>query len=154
MGKDDWKDKLRGAFESIEILERCKVETAENFRQFCEFIAEPAFETLAEELKEYGIRAKYWILRGRSVCLRFHFRRSRVDNFQYLISLPRNSVEMRLRLQVRGRTTPKSPLREKELAFMEHVTPDQVMKITKEELIENIIEQYKYFIMEALASVE
>jgi hypothetical protein len=154
MGKDDWKDKLRGAFESIDILEKCKVETAENFKQFCEFIAEPAFEALAEELKEYGIRAKYWILKGRSVCLRFHFQRSRVDNFQYMISLPRNSVEMRLLLQVRGRTMPKSPLKEKELSFMEKIPPDRVMKISKEDLIEDVIEQYKNFILEALASAD
>jgi len=154
MGKDDWKNNLRGAFDSIDILERCKVETVENFKQFSEFIAEPAFEALAEELKEYGIRAKYWILKGKSVCLRFHFRRSRVDNFQYMISLPRNSVEMKLRLQIRGRTTPKSSLKEKELPFMEKVPPDRVMKITKEELIEDIIGQYKYFILEAMASAD
>lgn len=154
MGKDDWKNNLRGAFDSIDILERCKVETVENFKQFSEFIAEPAFEALAEELKEYEIRAKYWILKGKSVCLRFHFRGSRVDNFQYMISLPRNSVEMKLRLQIRGRTTPKSSLKEKELTFMEQVPPDRIMKITKEELIEDIIGQYKNFILEAMASAD
>ena len=92
MEKQDWKDSLRACFESIEILERCKFETAENFKQFCEFIAEPALEALAEELKAYGIRAKYWILRGKSISLRFHSLRSKADNFQYSISLPKNSV--------------------------------------------------------------
>jgi hypothetical protein len=154
MEKQDWRDSLRSCFESMEILERCKFETAENFKQFCEFIAEPAFEALAEELKEYGIKTKYWILRGRSICLRLQFSRSNVDNFQYTISLPKNSVELKLQLNIKGRKTSKSPWEEREEPFMEKVLPSKVMKITKEELLEDIIEHYKDFTYRALTSPE
>ncbi len=154
MEKQDWKDHLRACFESIEILEKCKLETEENFKQFCEFIAERAFEALTEELKKYKIRTKFWILRGKSVSLQLKFPRSQADNFSYTISLPKNSVELKLRLLVRGRKTSKSPWEEREEPFMEKVPPDKVMKISKEELLEDIIEHYKNFTYSALTSPE
>jgi hypothetical protein len=154
MEKHDWRDDLRACFESIEILKKCKLETAENFKQFCEFIAEPAFEALAEELKGYGVRAKRWILKGKSISLRLHFPRSKADNFQYSISLPKNSVEMKLRLHIRARKTTKSPWEQREEPFMDKVPPDRVMKITKEELLEDVIEHYKNFTYSALTSPE
>jgi len=154
MGNNDWKDRLRAAFESIGILEKCKHETAENFRQFCEFIVEPAFEALGEELKAYGVRSKYWSVRGRSICLRLSSRGSQLDGFDYTISLPRNSVEMKLRLSLRGRRTPKGPLKQKEEAFMAGIPPDRVMKITREELIADIIERYKDVTLEILTSAD
>ncbi len=154
MEKQDWKDLLRAAFSSIEIIERCKFETAENFKQFAEFIAEPAFEALAEELKEYAIKAKCWILRGKSISLRLQFPKSKAENFQYTISIPKNAVEMKLRLTIRGRKTPKGPWEEKEEPFMDKVPPDRVMKITQEELLADVIEHYKTFIYAALTSPE
>ena len=154
MGNNDWKDRLRAAFESIGILEKCKHETAENFKQFCEFIAEPAFEALGEELKAYGVRSKRWSVRGRSICLRLNSRGSQLDGFDYMISLPRNSVEMKLRLSLRGRRTPKGPLKHKEEPFMAGIPPDRVMKITREELIADIIERYKDVTLEILTSVD
>jgi len=154
MGNDNWKDRLRAAFESVGILEKCKHETAENFKQFCEFIAEPAFEALSEELKAYGVRAKHWAVRGRSICLRLSSRGSQLDGFDYAISLPRNAVEMKLRLSLRGRRTPRGPLKQKEEIFMAGIPPDRVMKITKEELIADIIERYKDFTLEILSSAD
>jgi hypothetical protein len=154
MGNDDWKDCLRAAFESIGILETCKHETTENFKQFCEFIAEPAFEALGEELKVYGVRSKYWAARGRSICLRLSSRGSHLQSFDYMISLPRNAIEMRLRLSLRARKTPKGPLKEKEEDFMASVPPDRVMKITREDLIADIIERYKDLTLEILTSAQ
>jgi hypothetical protein len=154
MGNNDWKDRLRAAFESIGILEKCKHETAENFKQFCEFIAEPAFEALGEELKAYGVRSKSWSVRGRSICLRLSLRASQLDGFDYMISLPRNSVEMKLRLSLRGRRTPKGPLKQKEERFMAGIPPDRVMKISREELIADIIERYKDLTLEILSSAD
>ncbi len=154
MEKQDWKDLLKACFENIEIIERCKFETAENFKQFCEFIAEPAFEALAEELKEHGIKAKQWILRGKSISLRLQFPRSKAENFQYSISMPKNSMELKLRLSVKGRKTPQSPWEEKEEPFIEKVPADKVMKITQEELLADVIEHYKNFIYAALTSPE
>jgi hypothetical protein len=154
MGNNDWKDRLRASFESIGILEKCKHETAENFKQFCEFIAEPAFEALGEELKAYGVRSKRWSVRGRSISLRLNSRSSQLDSFDYMISLPRNAVEMKLRLSLRGRRTPKGPLKQKEEPFMAGIPPDRVMKISKEELIADIIERYKDVTLEILTSAD
>ncbi len=154
MSQKDWKNRLRSAFESIEILEACKRETEENFKQFGEFIAEPAFEALGEELKAYGVRAKHWAARGGSICLRLSARNSLPESFDYVISLPRNSVELRLRLTLRGRKTARDPVKEKEGPFMPEVPPDRVMKIAKEELIADIVERFRDFTLEMLTSAE
>jgi hypothetical protein len=154
MPQGDWKDRLRACFESIEILERCRLETHENFKQFCEFIAEPAFETLVEELKAYKIKAKFRTLRGSLIHLRISFSYSRADHFHYIVSLPNNSTELKLRLRVRGRKTARSPWLEEEEPFLTEFPPDKVMKISKEELIEDVIEHYENFTLKALASPE
>ena len=49
----NWKENLASFFEGYRIIERSKEETLKNFDQFCEFVAEPAFENLQEELKNY-----------------------------------------------------------------------------------------------------
>jgi hypothetical protein len=154
MANNEWKERLRACFENIEILERCKLETAESFRQFCEFIAEPAFETLAEEMKNYGVRGRFWTQKGKSTRLKLNFPRSKVDNFNYTIFLPRNSVQLELRLQIKGRKTPKSPLEVREERFMEKFSAEKVMKIAKEDLLEDIIEHYRDFTYAALTSAE
>ncbi len=152
MPEKDWRNKLRSCFENVEILERCKAETEENFKQFCEFIAEPAFEALAEELKSYGVRARFGTSRGKSTWIRCTFPRSRVDHFYYVISLPKNAVELKLRLHIKGRKTTKSPLLEEEKLFFEGLPPAKVMKISKDELIADIIEHYRDFILQSLTS--
>jgi hypothetical protein len=154
MAKTDWKDELRKCFESLAILERCKKETSLNFRQFCEFIAEPAFEALAEELKTYEIKSKHSTRNGRSICCQFDFRRSKTDHFHYTIFLPKNSIELRLRLQLRGRRTPNGPLVEKTEAFMPDVPLDKVMKLGKDELLSDIIAHYRDFCYESLTMAE
>lgn len=152
MPKKDWRESLRACFENIDILERCKVETNENFRQFCEFIAEPAFEVLAEEMKSYGVKVRFGTVKGKSTWLQCSFPKSRVDHFHYVISLPKNSIELKLRLQIRGRKTPRAPLEEEDKPFFEELPPSQVMKISKEELIEHIIENYKDFTLKSLTA--
>ena len=154
MTADDWKDRLRIFFESIDVLERCKVETRVNFVQFCEFIAEPAFEALIEEMKGYKIKCKFWTQKGKSTGIEFDFPSSGVDSFHYIISLPKNSVQMRLRLQIKGRKSPKAPLEESEVAFMEKVPPDRVIKIGKEDLLNDIVERFRNFTYEALTSAK
>ena len=54
MGKD-WKEDLASLFEDLFIIAGSKQETLMNFNQFCEFIAEPAFESMKDE---------YYQLRG------------------------------------------------------------------------------------------
>lgn len=152
MSKGDWKGRLRSCFENIEVLERCRLETYENFKQFCEFIAEPAFETLVEELKGYGIKAKFGTLKGSSIHLQISFPHSKADHFHYIVSLPKDSIELKLRLRIRGRKAAKSPWLEREESFLSELPPDKVMKISKEELIEDVIEHYKNFTLKTLAS--
>jgi hypothetical protein len=154
MTADDWKDRLRICFESIEVLERCQLETRENFTQFCEFIAEPAFEALAEEMKQYKIKCKFWTRKGRSTGIELDFPGSGIDNFQYIISLPKNSVQMKLRLQLKGRKSPQAPLEESEETFMEKIPPDRVMKISKEELLSDIVERFRNYTYQALTSAK
>ncbi|OGD19795.1 MAG: hypothetical protein A2W03_17505 [Candidatus Aminicenantes bacterium RBG_16_63_16] len=151
MTKTDWRNQLRGCFEDIAILERCRMETAENFRQFCEFIAEPAIEALEEELKTYEIRAKHSISKGRSISLQVDFPRSKTDHFHYAIVLPKNSVELKLQARVRGRREPNGPLLESLEPFMPGILPDKVMKITREDLISAVIARYRDFIIESMS---
>ena len=54
----DWKKDLASFFEEYAIIETSKKETLDDFDQFCEFIAEPAFENLSGALKELGIKSK------------------------------------------------------------------------------------------------
>jgi hypothetical protein len=152
MTVDDWKERLRIFFESIDVLERCKYETRENFKQFCEFIAEPAFEALAEEMKVYKVKAKFWTNKGKSTGVQFDFPGGTVDSFHYVISLPKNSVQLKLRLQIKGRKSPKAPLEESEETFMEKVPPDRVLKIGKEELLNDIVERFRDYTYAALTS--
>ncbi len=152
MSADDWKLRLRLFIDSISILERCQYETRENFKQFCEFIAETAFESLAEELKEYKIKSKFWTETGRSTGIRMDFPNSRVPSFHYIISLPANSVQMVLRLQVKGQASSGSASKDVDKAFMESVPPDKVLKIGKEELVVDIIEHFKDFVYAVLTS--
>jgi len=154
MSADDWKDRLRMFIDSVSVLERCKHETRGNFKQFCEFIAETAFEALAEEMKEYKIKVKFWTETGKSSGIRLDFPNSHVPSFHYIIALPQNSVEMKLRLQVKGRTSPDGPSQDMEEVFMESVPPEKVMKIGKEELLNDIIEHFKNYVFAALTSVK
>ena len=45
---EDWRSDLTACFEDLKVVERCREEALEHFSQFCEFVAEPAFESLAD----------------------------------------------------------------------------------------------------------
>jgi hypothetical protein len=154
MSSDEWKDRLRMFVDSISVLENCQFETKENFKQFCEFIAEPAFESLAEELKEYKIRSKFWTDTGKCTGIRLDFPNSRVPSFSYIISLPKNSVQMKLRLQVKGRTSSDGASQEEDGVFMERVAPEKIMKVGKEDLINDILEHFKDYVLTTMTSAK
>jgi hypothetical protein len=150
----DWKEDLTNFFEEFSIIETSKKEALEDFDQFCEFIVEPAFESLAEALKELGIKSKSKRTKGKSISFQINFPGSRIDNFQYIICLPKNSLEMRLKLRIRGRKNKKSVMGEKEKSFMEAVNPVGVLKLKKEDIIQDVIQHYRNYILEALTSSE
>ena len=137
-------------FEEVSILETSKKETLNDFAQFCEFIAEPAFESLAEGLKEMGISSKSKRTKGKSVALQINFPGTRIENFQYIIYLPKNSLELKLGLKLRGRKNSRSLAEEQEYPFMENVGPKDILKLKKEDVIQDIIRYYRKFTFEAL----
>jgi hypothetical protein len=150
----NWKENLASFFEGYRIIERSKEETLKNFNQFCEFVAEPAFEHLQEELKNYRVSSKIKRSSGRAITFQINFLNSRIENFIYIIRFPRNSIELQLRLLIRGRRNKKSPLEEKEFPFMKDVVPTEVMKIKIEDLIQDVIEQYRNFCFESATKAE
>lgn len=154
MTKDNWRKVLQDCFEKIRLIERCKKEVKENFAQFCEFIAEPAFEALKEVLKDYGL--KTWYKREGTNLIRFEisFPKSKEVQFSYGIYLPPNSIQMKLKLIIRGRQGKGSPFKERIETFMGNIAPENVLGISKEELIENILSRYRDFMIETLTSSE
>lgn len=150
----DWKAELAGYFDELRILEKCQVDARENFDQFCEFIAEPAFELLTREFHEYGIKAKFWKTKGRKVTFQVDFPRSGVDNFHYIIELPKNSLEMRPRLQIQGRRNRRSRLVDHTFAFLPEIQAPELLRLEKEVLIRDIIRHYRDFNFEGLANFE
>ena len=152
MSQIAWKDELRKYFESVKIIQKSKSETQESFEQFCEFIAEPAFESLEDEMKAYGIRVRFFKEKGHSIHFEFFFSGSKIDNYHYKIILPRNSYELRLNLVLKGRKEPHSALEEAREDFMKDVFPSEVMKISKDQLVRDIIAHYRDFNLAALTS--
>ncbi len=152
MKKDSWKGALKDCFEKIRLIERCKVETRENFSQFCEFIAEPAFETLIEALKEYGIKAKFWRDGTAGIFFDISFYKSRATQFSYIIVLPNNSIQLKLELRLRGRKDKRASFKEWQEPFMPQIPPENVLTISKEEVIEDILNHYRDFMIEVLTS--
>jgi len=152
MGKRDWRAELRGHFDNIRVLERCQAETAGQFAQFCEFIAEPAFESLSDELALYGLRARHQRTRTPDIRFIICFPGTKEDQFHYRISLPKNAVELRLKLTIRDRRTPKVEYRSSEEAFLPALEPAEVLKMDKEDVILDVIEHYRKFCYESLTA--
>jgi len=153
MIETDWREALKKFFEDLDIIEKSKKETVQNFHQFCEFIAEPAFETLNEEFKQYGIKSQFQRSKGKLISFKVNFPKSKVDNFTYSVCLPENSFKLKLKLVLRGRKSEKSQIEEKEMHFMENIDPDDILKLSQEELIQDVIEQYKNFNYNALTNL-
>ena len=148
----EWKKDLSGFFEEYAIIETSKKETLDDFDQFCEFIAEPAFENLSEAFKHFGITSKSQRTRGKSITFKINFSGSRIDNFHYSICLPKNSIELRLTLRISGRKNKRSIMEEKPLPFMDNINPAGVLKLKKEDIIHDTIQHYRDFVLEALTT--
>ncbi|MBN1225192.1 MAG: hypothetical protein JXB23_18220 [Candidatus Aminicenantes bacterium] len=151
---NNWKENLASFFEGYRIIERSKDDTLKNFYQFCEFVAEPAFESLQEELKKYRVPSKIKKSKGRAITFQINFPNSRIENFLYSIRFPRNSIELMLKLNIRGRSSKKSTLEEREHPFMKDIVPMEVLKIKIEDLIQDVIEHYRNFCFESATKIE
>jgi hypothetical protein len=152
MGDKDWKTGLKNHFENMRILEKCQAEAVLHFDQFCEFIVEPAFEALTDEIASFGVKARSQRTKGRDIRLSLSFPGSKDEQFHYRISIPRNSVELRLALATRGRRNLKTDYKTTEETFMPDLGPAEVLKLAKEDVILDVIEHYRNFCYEALTT--
>jgi len=154
MDKTDWKEDLKGCFLDAKVLEKCREEAVEHFDQFCEYVAEAAFEALAEEFAGYQVKTRSWKVQGKSIHLEIRFPRSRVDQFHYILWMPKNSVELRLKLTVKWRRTPLGTLEEKTVPFIEKSSPSDILKIDKDALAQDVIARYRKYVYETAVTPE
>jgi hypothetical protein len=152
MGKIDWKKELTNHFENVRVIELCQAETVAQFDQFCEFIAEPAFESLTDELARFRIKSEQQRAKGRSIRFVIFFQGSKDEQFHYRISLPKNSVELRLKLQIKARRTPRAEYQTTDEDFMPGLFPFKVLRMDKDEVIADIVKHYTGFCYSALTS--
>lgn len=146
---NDWKENLEKAREEIEILIESQKETLLKFEQFCEFVAEPAFEILTDELKTYKIRSRLKKRKGESISFQIDFPRLKIDHFHYIISLPKASVDLQLKLVIKGRKNQESLPVEKNVPFLDDIPSSEVLNFKKEGLIQDVIEHYRNFVFES-----
>jgi len=152
MGKVDWKKELANHFENVRVIELCQAETVAQFDQFCEFIAEPAFEALTEELAQYRIRSEQVKTKGRSIRFAICFPGLKEEQFHYRIALPKNSVELRLKLQIKARRTPKAEYQTTDEDFMPGLFPFKVLRMDKDEVVADVVKHFTGFCYAALTS--
>lgn len=145
MKEEKWLKELNHYFEGLRIIEKYQQEAKDHFNQLCEFIVEPAFEALENTLKARAVRIKYDWKKDKFIHLQINFPQSRIDNFHYTILLPSNSLELKLVLKTAGRKNQRAPLVEEEKSFLPEVKPEEVLKLTKEDIIIDIIQKLKKF---------
>ncbi len=150
----NWKETLAKCFEDIQILVTSIYETREKFDNFCEFIAEPALENLKEELDLYKVGAKIQNIKGHSISFRTNFVKSSINQFQYTVYLPKNSIQLELNSRVGGRKNKKGLMEEQECPFMEGIPPPSVMDISQEDFILELIRHYRNFLFTSTVSAD
>jgi hypothetical protein len=150
----DWRSDLTTCFEDLKVVERCREEALEHFSQFCEFVVEPAFEALAGEFVQYKAKARFWRVKGRSIHFEVRFPRSQTDQFHYILWMPKNSIELKLKLTVKSRKTPLGPLEERTVPFIESVPTKEILALEKDALAQDVIARYKKFLYAAAAASE
>jgi len=152
MGQVDWKKELANHFENVRAIELCQAETVAQFNQFCEFIAEPAFEALTEELAQHRIKSEFVKIPGHSIRFVICFPGLKDEQFHYRIALPKNAVELRLKLQVKARRTPKAEYQTTDEDFMPGLFPFKVLRMDKDEVVADVVKLYTGFCTAALTS--
>jgi hypothetical protein len=150
----DWRSDLTTCFDDLKVVERCREEALEHFAQFCEFIAEPAFEALAGEFLKFKLKSRFWKVEGKSVHFEVRFPRSPGDQFQYILWMPKNSVELKLRLTVKSRRTPEGEFKERTIPFIQHVPPKEILGLDRDALAHDVVARYKKFVYETAALAE
>jgi len=150
MNDQDWKSDLAACFEDLQVISKCRAEALERFIEFCEYVAEPAFEALGQEFLRFGVKTKFRTIAGVSTHLEIRFPRSRVDRFHYVLWMPKNSVELLLKLTVRGRRAPNGPLEEKTVPFIQKVEAKEILKLEVDALAQDVIARYRKFLFDGV----
>ena len=107
---------------------------------------------MKDELLHYKIRSKIKKIKGKLIAFQINFPKTRIDNIQYIISLPKNSVELKLNLTIKGRKNKKSLLDEKKAPFMGDISPEEILKLQVEDLILDVIAHYRDFNFDAFTN--
>jgi hypothetical protein len=152
MGQIDWKKELANHFENVRAIEQCQDDTIAQFDQFCEFIAEAAFENLTDVLALYRVKSQHLKTKGRNIRFTVLFPGSKDEQFHYRISLPKNSIELRLKLEIKARRTPKTEYQTTIEDFMPGLFPLKVLRMDKDEIAADVIKHYCDFCIQALTS--
>ena len=152
MKNKNWEYELKSHFDNLRVIQSCKAETLLKFEQFCEFIVELAFEALSGELKAKGVRSKIRKHKSRSIGMEIRIPGPRPGWFEYSLTLPRNSVDLKMTLRTRGRWADRTEAEETVEAFMESADSARVLKTAKEDIILDVIERYRDFVYAGLTS--
>lgn len=151
---NNWKETLAKCFEDNQILVSSIHETREKFDNFCEFIAEPSFAQLKEELDFHKVGAKTQSVKGYSISFQANFARSSISQFQYTVYLPKNSIHLELKSRVGGRKNKKGIVEMNLCPFMEGAAPSAVMEVSQEDFIHDVIRHYRNFLFNSTVSAE
>jgi len=150
MDDQNWKDDLKACFDDLRVIATCRAEALERFVEFCDYVVEPAFEALEGEFLRFQVKSKYRTVPGASTHLGVRFPRSRVDQFHYILWMPKNSVELKLKITIQGRRSPAGPLEEKTMPFIVKSTAKEILKIEIDALAQDVIARYRKFLFEGV----
>ncbi len=151
---NNWKAVLAKCFEDNQILVSSIHDTREKFDNFCEFIAEPGFKQLKEELDIYKVTAKIQCIKGHSISFQTNFVKSSINQFQVTVYLPKNSIKLELKSKLGGRKTKKGIVEVNESPFMKGIAPSALMDISQEDFIHEVIRLYRNFLFTSTVSPE
>jgi|GEM_PF-200420 len=152
--KPDWKSDLRSCFEDLQVIDRCRGEAVAQFDRFCDYVAEPAFEALTDEFGRYEIKCRSTWTKGASIEFEIRFPRSKEDHFHYILWLPKQAVELKLRLTIRGRKAPGAPMEEKTIPFIDKAPAKDILGIDRDALAQDVVARYKKFLYETAVIAE
>ena len=150
MDNGSWKDDLKAVFDDLRVIETCRAEALERFGEFCVYVAEPAFEALESAFLQFRVKSKYRTIRGVSIHFGVRFPGSRVDQFHYILWMPKNSVELKLKLTIQGRRSPAGPLEERTVPFIVKSTAKEILQIDIDALAQDVIARYRKFLFEGV----
>ena len=138
--KEDWKERLASLYEEIRIIEQSQEEAKVQFEQFCEFIAEPAFEEFMETLEELGGKGRVFKNPREWILFRVNFNFLQPVIFEYKLELPPQALQLRLNQVVRYRLAKEKDWQEKIEPFRPGLEDEDLLKLDKEKLLTHFLE--------------